>query len=564
MELLMKACDMNGAHVRPARGHAAAGQSLTELALITPVIALMLLGVIFVSSAYGARMDLQAATAQAARIGAIQGNVGHTSILCPYGASNDAVDDNIVKTVLATHGLIASNIQRIDIYKADLNGQISGNLINSYLPPFTFPLTAASYGWSSCIRQDAEPSDSLGVHVVYTYHPIVPLFGQDTLTMNDHDVQRLNPSKSVKPCPIADPPDDLVAHWNMAQLEPTATDILTWTAVPAATSYLVYANVNGTGLGSTPVLTVPNPPASGPVVASYTGNTTYAPTSYAVRGYNSLCGPGDLGNTAINYQPALPLAPAVVTATASTTSLGNDDVSWAPVTDALTYTIVMTPSAGAGPIQTKTTVAPVTSISINDFYTTPVTVTYAVSVTNPANVPGPSAVAVVTPTVVDNTAATFTYRYISSPTPGGHWTQCANANATTSGCSGNPGVTSDLYSNSYNGSLAWSNTISDTIDVPVVLSAPAHVQLYGATTPKGGQAWVWVDSTSHPTAVPGTATLFDWYSSAAVARKLITTQPIGPNQYLHITLNGKHAGCTAAGGSGCASYVGIDAINVQP
>jgi len=152
----MRRRDLSGAHVRPAHGHAAVGQSLTELALIAPVIALMLLGVIFVSSAYGARMDLQAATAQAARIGAIQGNAGNTSTSCPYGPSNDAVDDNIIKTVLTTHGLIASNIQRIDIYKADLNGQVSGNFIDSYQPPFTFPLTASSYGWYI-------PSDRLAV-----------------------------------------------------------------------------------------------------------------------------------------------------------------------------------------------------------------------------------------------------------------------------------------------------------------------------------------------------------------------------------------------------------------
>jgi len=245
------------------------------------------------------------------------------------------------------------------------------------------------------------------------------------------------------------------------------------------------------------------------------------------------------------------------------TSPGNDYISWASVTDALTYTVVMTPSIG--PVQTATTVAPVTSTLMGDLYTTPVTVTYAVSATNSANVPGPSTLAVVTPTVVDNTASPFTYRNMSPPGPG-HWAPCANANAGTSGCSSNPGVTSALYSNSYNGSLGWSKAISDTVDVQAVgLSAPAHVQLYGAVTPKGGQAWVWVDSTPHPTAVPTAATLIDWYSSTAVARKLITTQPIGPNQYLHITLNGTHAGCTAAGGgSGCSSYVGIDAINVQP
>ncbi len=371
------------------------GQSATELALIAPVIVIMLLGIVDIAGAYGTRMTLQSAAAQAARIGAIEGNAGNTPTSCPFGPSSDAVDANIVNTLLKTQGLDRASVQKIEIYKSDLNGGTTGTLVDSYVGPFTptAPYTATPYNWPSCHRNAAEPSDSLGVRVTYTYHPITPLFGRLILTINDNVVQRINPGKGVSPCPIPDPPNDVVAHWDTAQPEPTASDIITWTAVPGASSYKVFADVNGAGLGATPVYTVTSPPSSGPVVATYMGNLTFAPAAYAVRGSN-FCGDGDISNEAINYQPALPISPTIITATASAQP-AQDTLTWTAVPAARAYTITQTSSTSSLSI---TVAAPTTSAVITDTQY-PLTVTYRVAATSLSNVLGPpSAAVVVTPT----------------------------------------------------------------------------------------------------------------------------------------------------------------------
>ena len=188
------------------------GQAITELALLAPLIAIMLLGIVELSGAYGAKMDLQAATANGARIGAIEGNGGLNLTTCPDtsgGVITDTVDMDIVRAVLSVHGLDQNNISKIEVYKASPGGGVSSGFSNTYIPPFTHTvgtttsLVAAVNGhnWPSCQRSAEEPSDSLGVHVSYTYYPLTPLFGRATIAMDDQSINASTPPRTPTPAP---------------------------------------------------------------------------------------------------------------------------------------------------------------------------------------------------------------------------------------------------------------------------------------------------------------------------------------------------------------------------
>ena len=105
---------------------------MVELALIMPVILVILLGVIALFGALGARQDLEAAVAQGARIGALEGNGGincQTSGVVPM---TDTVDADIISAITTTRGVLAGGITRIQIYQADLQGQPIGSKVNTY------------------------------------------------------------------------------------------------------------------------------------------------------------------------------------------------------------------------------------------------------------------------------------------------------------------------------------------------------------------------------------------------------------------------------------------------
>jgi hypothetical protein len=116
---------------RTTRG-AACGQALTELALFAPLLGIILLGILELSAAYGTVMNVQGATAQAARIGALEG-------------TNANVDADMIKAVLTAPGLDPASIQQIQIYRASPSGSIdiSGTtpLSNSYVLSGTTPIT---------------------------------------------------------------------------------------------------------------------------------------------------------------------------------------------------------------------------------------------------------------------------------------------------------------------------------------------------------------------------------------------------------------------------------------
>jgi Flp pilus assembly protein TadG len=280
---------------RRIAGRATSGQALTELALLAPVIAIMLLGIVELASAVGAKMDLQAATAQGARIGAIEGNAG-VSCMPPATTTvptTNTVDMDMVNAITSTRGINPNNIQQIQIYKADPNGAPIGNYINTYTrsstPAFVTPTT---FNWPFCLRSMGDPADSLGVHVTYTYHPPISLPGFSTITMDDQTVQRINPNKSYNPCPVPGMPISMTA----TMVDPTH-DAIDWSMPPGASPsyYNIYSDittVNGSQFGGTPSYSGTFTQASDGSITATVPITTDAPTFYQVAGVNS-CNEGE-------------------------------------------------------------------------------------------------------------------------------------------------------------------------------------------------------------------------------------------------------------------------------
>ncbi len=562
----MKRMDQ-GRTPRVARHHAGKGQSLTELALITPLLAIILLGIVEISGAFGAQIDLRNAAYQAARIGALQGNGGLTAFTCPNTTSGitDTVDMTIVKTILGAQSVDPHNIASIQVYKAGVNpGTVAYSGTTRQLNQYNYPfisgtsLITSTYNWPSCMRSSSEPPDALGVHLSYRYHPIMSLFGNNTITINGTSVMRLNPTKTDSPCPVPQAPTDVAAHWTGT--EPSSTDAIIWTAVPNATSYKIYAGVNGSAVGSTPVYTVTGPPASGPVTATYAFNPPFpaaSQVSYMVKG-NNYCGDGDISDPVPDGQYALPITPTIITATAAGTP-GNDYVSWIAVPDAQSYTITQTATGvGAGAQVVSTVAAPVTSTVIADLYHKPLvsTVTYAVAATSLSAVRGPSATAVVTPTapplvtVDDAVTSTILTNFFTYGGAGNQWVHCGPG---PTSCY--PETAGVLASGSYSNTLSITPNSGDTVAVQFT---GTQITLYGALQPNGGQASVTLSNRSPSPPLPP----IDFYAGTSVENTpVFTSTLLTPGTHtLTLTILSSHSGPSPPLP---AYYVGIDRAVVQ-
>jgi len=96
--------------VTTRRRHGARGQAVTELALILPIVALILLGIVEFSGAFIERTDLSAATNQAVRIGAIEG----PGTGCAANPANPKVDVDIINAVLGAKS-VSTNLPPVPL-----------------------------------------------------------------------------------------------------------------------------------------------------------------------------------------------------------------------------------------------------------------------------------------------------------------------------------------------------------------------------------------------------------------------------------------------------------------
>jgi len=355
--------------------HDGQGQALAELAVIVPIISIMLLGLVALASAFGAKLSVQAAVAQAARIGALEGNGKSTSAGCANTGTplinTDTIDTDIINAVLSG-GIDRNSVREIDIYRVAPDGSVDSGAVDTYPAPFNASGSPAVYsssatlGWPCGARHPDEPSDSIGVHVVYAYKPIVSLPGLSTITIDDRTVVHLNPTKNSQPCPIPGIPQNVAAHYDTSQPEPVTTDKIVWAPMlgnPAPDRWQVSANVNNRGWhviydGITGV----NTNSSGQLEYD-APNSSSAPALYQVSGHN-FCGYGQTSLPASNGQYQLPVAPSITTSKADTAHPGQDYLAWTAVPDAKSYTLVQIPSGSTTVIPTTIQVSSLMSPSM--------------------------------------------------------------------------------------------------------------------------------------------------------------------------------------------------------
>ena len=457
---------------RPGAIH---GQSLTELALILPVILAMLIGMVDLSGGFLSRMSVQAAAAQGVRIGALEG-AGQNCSTYPV---SDTVDLDILNTVLGS-GVDKNSIGSIQIYRVNADGSADRTAINTYVPPFTqtvggatMPVTATNgYNWPPCTRQQNELSDSIGVHVSYRYHPAIAVPGLSSLAIDVTQDQHLNPTAGSVPCPIPGIPRNLFVQTDTPQPPPTSHDRLTWDVVPGADKYNIYANVNSGGYGTSPVATAISSTNGITQSYVYTGNITYAPASYEVTGVN-FCGEGQHSLPSNNGQCPLPTSATIISATQAIT----------PATDIITYTApgatppisssyLITGTAASG--ITITEMVPITgptaSITGTALITAPSTtasVTYQMSTVNACGVvsaPNSSVTRAAPPTPTPTPTNTATSTSTSTPTSTSTNTPVPTA---TSTATNTPTSTSTSTATSTSTSTATNTPVPTSTNTPV-------------------------------------------------------------------------------------------------
>jgi len=457
---------------RPGAIH---GQSLTELALILPVILAMLIGMVDLSGGFLSRMGVQAAAAQGVRIGALEG-AGQN---CGTYPVSDTVDLDILNTVLGS-GVDKNSIGSIQIYRVNADGSADRTAINTYVPPFTqtiggatMPVTATNgYNWPPCARQQNELSDSIGVHVSYHYRPAIAVPGLSSLAIDVTQDQHLNPTAGSVPCPIPGIPRNLFVQTDTPQPPPTSHDRLTWDVVPGADRYNIYANVNSGGYGTSPVATAISSTNGITQSYVYTGNITYAPTSYEVTGLN-FCGEGQRSLPSNNGQCPLPTSATIISATQAIT----------PATDIITYTApgatppisssyLITGTAASGITITETVpiTGPTASITGTALITAPSTmasVTYQMSTVNACGVvsaPNSSVTRAAPPTPTPTPTNTATSTSTSTPTSTSTNTPVPTA---TSTATNTPTSTSTGTATSTSTSTATNTPVPTNTNTPV-------------------------------------------------------------------------------------------------
>jgi hypothetical protein len=199
-------------------GQAEAGQSLVEFALIIPVFALCVMGMLELGLAFNHHMTIEYATREASRTAAGLGDGGSSN--CIGGIDLNMIDAQVVaaaQRILKSPGspVDLSNVVDIRIYKADAaGGQVGGNVnVWTYTPgagPDIDPglgidrldFSQQSAAWPACSRNTGPNPDSIGVRVKYRYAFQTPLGSiagffnnapQTLLNMDDATVMALAP-----------------------------------------------------------------------------------------------------------------------------------------------------------------------------------------------------------------------------------------------------------------------------------------------------------------------------------------------------------------------------------
>ena len=222
---------------RRVRG-STAGQSLTEFALITPVLLLLLFAIIQFSIVMVQRNALSFAARQGARAATIHG-------------TEPSSDDQIcaaVRAGLSSSGANADDLGTVTIYNgasAGLNAAGTGATDPTQEEVGTcgaggWTRTSGNWGWNHRQSLVLDPAPPIGVSITYNFHFVIPLFGRG-LTMGDASILRAEPQYAVGAVPGVNgptpPPLDTSTPYPTSTPNPTATTYPTSTPNPTPTPY---------------------------------------------------------------------------------------------------------------------------------------------------------------------------------------------------------------------------------------------------------------------------------------------------------------------------------------
>jgi hypothetical protein len=206
--------------VRPVRRDRQRGQALIEFAIVLPMFAVLLLGVLELGTAFSHDTTLEYATREGARSGASLANgggvLGCSTGQSPQASTVDPLIIEAVQRVLESPGspIVMANVSQIRIYKATATGAEAGPANQWIYAPNAGPVPADDpnpldfkpngvQGWSACSRLNTNPADRLGVSISYTYHfttgltqvlGFIGITTGPTWTLTDRTVMSVNPT----------------------------------------------------------------------------------------------------------------------------------------------------------------------------------------------------------------------------------------------------------------------------------------------------------------------------------------------------------------------------------
>lgn len=164
------------------------GATLVEFAIVMPLLLLIMISVVEVGVALRDRFAVVSAVQDGARIAAFQGN-------------DPAADCTAVEAMATFFGSDVADVDRIEIFKADGNGNQIPGATNTYTYSSGDPTTCASWSksvsWPSTSRQvivGGSPLDIVGVRVRYERSWITgfpPFDGE--FTINESAINRVEP-----------------------------------------------------------------------------------------------------------------------------------------------------------------------------------------------------------------------------------------------------------------------------------------------------------------------------------------------------------------------------------
>jgi hypothetical protein len=178
------------AAVAPRRRKSRA-QATVEFALVAPLMFTLALGIMEFGWLFRSHMTIHYATREGARSGAVRGNAG------------DAATESlrIISDTMATMGY--EDLIHVRIYKAAEDGTCLPSPGNCLEDVYTRDATGwqnTTLAWPPILggqggRGDVEPTDALGVEIVFVHHFLINFLpgANGTATLTDHSVVQIEP-----------------------------------------------------------------------------------------------------------------------------------------------------------------------------------------------------------------------------------------------------------------------------------------------------------------------------------------------------------------------------------